>query len=426
LADYWPLGGLTVTDKGILVAATLYDPRHRDAPSAVVLHFDFYGIQRELWSRAGESVNDPGPDFIQPGPIAVTATGTYLGGIENATPLYGGFVSQLEVQPRYRKLARLADANGNGAPELAALRTLPDATAEVIVKDTVTKQLIRRLPFALPGALEIDVAGVLDMNGNGTAEVAVLFRKLNGQGVVQIRDAGTGEWITRIVFVGADWEVKALTDLDLDGDWVSELGVLAQSDDLQSVAVQIRNSVTKSQVNWVGLPAPDWWEVVSGLDLASIEDVNGNGSPEIAALYIDDSYYGYARFFVKDSTSKQLISEGMSVQPSPPEPVRRALALTGSRDPDPGAGPGLAILFDKHNGQGVTELFDAASGTRTDELFFVGKSWAVRDTASQDLNADGFSELSVLAEADDGSASAVQIKDPRTGNQVQWIGLPRN
>jgi hypothetical protein len=50
----------------------------------------------------------------------------------------------------------------------------------------------------------------------------------------------------------------------------------------------------------------------------------------------------------------------------------------------------------------------------------------VRDTASQDLDADGSSELSVLAEADDGSASAVQIKDPRTGNQVQWIGLPRN
>ncbi len=433
LADYEYPGGLAATKTGVLLTTRWEDDNAREAPSAVLLHFDLYGVERELWSRtAGNSNQDLGPEVIDPGPIAITANQIYLGGSVHDpdvwTPFPHAFVSHLDMQPRYWRVARIADANGNGTPELAALRTLPDGTAEVIVKDTATKeQYIRGLPFAVPGALEIDVAGVLDMNGNGTPEVAVLLRKPNGQGVVQIRDAGTGKWITQMMFVGADWEVRALADLDLNGDQVSELAVLAQSDDLQSTGVQVRSSVTKAQVRWVSLPAPSLPEETV-IDLASVEDVNGNGSPDLAVLYRVNEWWGGGdtRYVIADGVTRQLINESTIVQPPFPEPLRKALGLAGFRSPGPAASFGVAVLFDKPNGQGVAKLSSAATGAGMGELFFVGKSWAVRDITSQDLDGNGFSKISVLVEADDGSGSAIQIKDPASRNQVQWIGLPPN
>jgi hypothetical protein len=73
-------------------------------------------------------------------------------------------------------------------------------------------------------------------------------------GVVQVRDAFNGGWVTQMQFVGKDWEVQSITSLDFNNDGRDEIAVFATSDDGRSAGVQIRNAESKAQVNWVGFP----------------------------------------------------------------------------------------------------------------------------------------------------------------------------
>ncbi len=83
----------------------------------------------------------------------------------------------------------------------------------------------------------------------------MLFRKANGQAVVQIRDAGTGRWIHQMQFFGRDWYVVALTSLDSNGDGVPDLAVLAVRDDGMAAAVQVRDASSVQALNWIDFPA---------------------------------------------------------------------------------------------------------------------------------------------------------------------------
>ena len=63
--------------------------------------------------------------------------------------------------------------------------TLNDGTAKVVFKDGVTQDRINTLVFPGPGlgaARAIGVAGLGDLSGDGSSDIAVLFRKANGQG----------------------------------------------------------------------------------------------------------------------------------------------------------------------------------------------------------------------------------------------------
>ena len=150
----------------------------------------------------------------------------------------------------------VADLNGNGAPELAVLQVLPTGGAQVVIKDSVTKAPVRTIGFDAADAEPIGVAGLGDATGNGSADVAVLFRKPNGQGLVQVKDGGTGGWIGQLLFVGPKWEVESVTAQDADGDGVPDIAVLAESDDGTRAAVQIRKIATKAQINWIGFATP--------------------------------------------------------------------------------------------------------------------------------------------------------------------------
>jgi hypothetical protein len=175
----------------------------------------------------------------------------------NFDPAIDGFLVEFRVAAaqRYFGLATLDDINGNGRPELAALRTLLDGTPEIVIKDSDTKQLISELP--LPQATDgvaTGLTGLLDINGNSTPEVAVLMVLPSGQGLVKIKDRETGTWIGQIRFFGSEWQAKAITSQDLDLDGVSEISVLAVRKDGTRSAIQIKDSLSGEPVNWIELP----------------------------------------------------------------------------------------------------------------------------------------------------------------------------
>jgi len=314
----------------------------------------------------------------------------------------------------YSQLSSTPDINGNGTAELAALYRRGGRAAKVIVRDSKTKQRLNTLTFNRANAHPLGIAAVNDLTGEGAAEIAVLFRESNGQGVVQIRDALSGNWIGQLPFVGYGWDVKALTSLDLNNDGVTEIAVLAVTDDGRAVGVQIRDAITKVQRRWVGFPA------VTGaqyLDLSSLPDINGNGTPELALLRQRPN--GRVEVLIKDSASKATIrTVTFNSQDLTP------LGIAPLNDINGNASPEVALLLRKANGQGIARIRDALTGQWIHQIPFVGKAWDVLALTSQDSDRDGVSELSVLAVKDDASAAGVQIRDAATREPVNWVPFP--
>ena len=71
---------------------------------------------------------------------------------------------------------------------------------------------------------------------------------------VVIRDAETGAYLGSISFFGKNWQTKAITSQDLDGDGVSEISVLAEKDDGTEVVIQLKDSITGDEMKWIELP----------------------------------------------------------------------------------------------------------------------------------------------------------------------------
>ena len=163
-------------------------------------------------------------------------------------------ICEWEVQSGYAALTTLPDINGNDTPELAALGTLSDGIPQVVIKDSDTKELINVITFGVSAKTPTGITSLLDINGNGSPEVAVLLVKPNGTGRVVVRDAKTGARVGAMSFFGKNWEAKAITSQDLDGDGVSEISVLAEKDDGTEIVIQLKDSITGDEMNWIELP----------------------------------------------------------------------------------------------------------------------------------------------------------------------------
>lgn len=150
-------------------------------------------------------------------------------------------------------------------------------------------------------------------------------------------------------------------------------------------------------------------------DLGSVGDLNRNGTPELATLrvYADDM----ALVIVKDSETKELIGEIVFDSPGLTPLAVAGVVYDTVR-------PAVAVLFRKPSGQGIVQLRDAQTGAWIHQIYFFGEPWEVVEMTIQDGDGDGVSEIAVLGEFDDGSRTAIQIKDAASRLPVKWIELP--
>lgn len=154
----------------------------------------------------------------------------------------------------YLAVAGLPDINADGIADVAVLARRKDGIPTVLIMDGATDDLVNEVEVTVVDKEAIGLAGLLDLNGNDIPEVAVLMARPDGRGVVQVRDALTGNWIGNVNFFNPDWQVKAITSQDSDDDGISEIIVMGVKDDGTAGAVQIIDSLSRVQFNWIPLP----------------------------------------------------------------------------------------------------------------------------------------------------------------------------
>jgi hypothetical protein len=150
--------------------------------------------------------------------------------------------------------------------------------------------------------------------------------------------------------------------------------------------------------------------------IASVPDINGNLSPEIAALLTLPD--GQPQVIIKDSDTKELIAKMDFGNPN-----QTAKGVTGLLDITGNGAPEVAVLLTRRDGVSVVQMRDGRTGQWIDKIYFFCPPWETKAVASQDLNLDGVSEVSVLATRPDGKV-ATKIKDSISKELMNWIGFP--
>jgi exo-beta-1,3-glucanase (GH17 family) len=104
------------------------------------------------------------------------------------------------------------DLNGNGSDEVAVLRSdLDRGVTEVHLRDSLSSRNIKKIPFFNAGWTPVSLAMVADINGNGSPEMAVLgFNKATGEVRVDIKDLSNKALVNSINFT-AGFRPKELT-----------------------------------------------------------------------------------------------------------------------------------------------------------------------------------------------------------------------
>jgi hypothetical protein len=248
------------------------------------------------------------------------------------------------------------------------------------------------------------------------------------------------------------------SDIDGDGDidavatyeteWVSESGIYAwfESDGaaVPSFTLHVVGNVAPPLFSWTGAGwvttadfngdgAPDilgqeserlsWFENALAtarnnryLDVRSLPDINGNLSPEIAALLkLPD---GQPQVIIKDSDTKKFIARMDFGNPN-----QTAKGVTGLLDITGNGAPEVAVLLTRRDGVSVVQMRDGKTGRWIDKIYFFCPPWESKAVTSQDLNLDGVSEISVLATRPDGKV-ATKIKDSISKELINWVPFP--
>jgi hypothetical protein len=183
------------------------------------------------------------------------------------------------------ELAVVPDADGNGVAEVAVLsRRASDGRVVVEVKNAAGTTNPNAVWF-MPGNTALGLAVVGDKDGNGIAELAVLSRRdSDGRVVVEVKNAA-GSTSPATMWLGAGHTGLALSALgDADGNAVPEVAVLARRDRDGRIVVEVRNAAGAANPRSLWSPAG-----FTALDLAALEDVDGNGIPDAAVLMSRDS-----------------------------------------------------------------------------------------------------------------------------------------
>ena len=152
-------------------------------------------------------------------------------------------------------LAVLGNMGGGAAPGLTVLGKLPDGRHMAQHRDALTDDRVSNVQFFNSSWTTVDIEALKDVNGNTTADLAVLAQHDTTHVILaQIRDALTGDLIRSVKFLGPSWSARALAAFaDIDGNGVQEIGVAARNDD-GDVRVQLRDASTGAVVRTMAIP----------------------------------------------------------------------------------------------------------------------------------------------------------------------------
>ncbi|MFW2439262.1 MAG: hypothetical protein ACN4GR_07810 [Arenicellales bacterium] len=298
----------------------------------------------------------------------------------------------------------MQDINNNGATELVLLA---EGSTKTEVRDSLTGEFLGAATFS-PDYMPIDLAIVPDQNGNQIPELAVLQKKA-GSTRVEIRDALSGSWI-KAVYFNPNFNPKDLVVLpNVGGTGALDLAVLQDSTDPQIYnRVEIRDMESKQLLRnvWFGQN----FEVKQ---LEVLEDVNNNGTPELAVL----KGGGVVNVLVRDAgTGKYIRNIGFDPNFTP-----QKLLVVPDTDNDGEQELGL-MSRRPDNGQVKIELRDVTGGELTKNIWYGVKDQPLDAAVYPDINGNGSAELGVLGRIINNPDQLIlRIKDARTNEFLNAI-----
>ena len=324
-------------------------------------------------------------------------------------------------------IASVTDVNGNAQPEVAALVFDPvNHTNRVILRDGNTDALVNNInvgsdPVAdiaavasSSGAPTVFGEAPSDIDGNGVDDIVVLSRRPSGQIRVRFRDSGTGA-VTSTVFFGAGYSGIDLAVVpDLSGNGQPELAVLGESD-TGVTRVQVRDAVTGAAVSTIFLGTTS-----RPHSLHVLPDISGNGLHEIATVGTVRAT-GQVRARVQDIDSKAFLRNiffGTAYRP---------VAFTVVPDVNGNGSSELAQLGVRADGGARLLLKDSLTAAPVTIVFLGATNSPVDLVVIPDTNANGFADVAVLLRRVNGTGSA-RIYDSSSGDFLRnvFFGQIRN
>jgi hypothetical protein len=296
----------------------------------------------------------------------------------------------------------IGDINGNDAPEIAVLSLRASGQVVVTVRDSLTDAIINTIFYGTAYA-PLDMTVLPDSDGNGAAELAVMGVDAGGGVRVQARDA-LSDVATSTTFYGNNAtarDVQVIPDINSNGN--PEIAVHTRVNHSSQGRVQLRDSNTVEFIHQIFFGT-----AYVPLKIAVIDDVTGDGIPEIAQLAQRDDT-GAVRIQVKNPVDKQTVSNAYTGTTDRPVEIVGTGGMVGLLVEDAG-GVAKVIKRDALTGAFIGNVFMGAIGTP--------EALVVID----DLDASGDPEFAALG--NNAGQRVIQIKDSVSGAQINNINLP--
>jgi hypothetical protein len=307
-------------------------------------------------------------------------------------------------------MAILPDLDNSGNHEIAMLNEQGDGQVRVQIRDSVTGGIVNNLWYGLQyAAVRMDV--VADYSGNLAPEIAVLGQEAGTDAVrVQLRDSSTNTFIDN-VFLGTQSNAHDVVSVvDTSGNGVPEIGILGVLKANDQVRMQVWDADTAAfQTNvWFA-------KVYQPQSTITMPDINGNGSDEIVAVGVDPATQNI-RVQVRDS---QTVATHYNIWLGN---VNEAVDIALINDINGNGFDDLAVLLKTPGGTGRVRVQDGKTGAFIRNLFFSAVENPDGIAVLPDYSGNGFEELAALGE--NGGIRHVQILDTSTGSQVNRIDFP--
>jgi hypothetical protein len=307
------------------------------------------------------------------------------------------------------ELAVLPDLNGSGDPEIAMLNEQSSGQVRVQIRDTVTGSIVNNLWYGMQYE-PVSMFVLDDYNGNDFPEIAVMGSDSKDAIRVQMQDSGTGEILDNVFLgnqgIGRDFVAVS----DTSGNDMPELGILSVLKANDQVRLQMWDAVDATfQINvWFG-------KVYQPFKLMTMPDINGNGSEEIVAVGVDPATQNI-RVQVRDSATAATHYNIWLGNTNQVVDVALINDINGNGVAD------LAVLLKTPAGTGRVRVQDGLNGAFIRNLFYTVVENPVGLAVMPDYSGNGFDELAVLGESS--GVRHVQILDTSSGSQVNRIDFP--
>ena len=310
----------------------------------------------------------------------------------------------------------LADTDGNGAAELAAIG---GDRVRAEVRDAQSGAQLAVIGFDWgAGNPPVDLEIAPDQDGNGVPELVNLD---TGPVKAQVKDSRTGNFISRPYF--SDYftplDIEVYPDLDADG--IPELAVLGTNDGIfKAERLEVRNLLTGALVRDFYL-SRSW----TALQHEVVRDINGDGFPEAVILRTRP-----------DNSRNQVVVRSLDPQQSGGPDITGFIHLDSQYPPLKlltigdinGNGSDEVVVFGRRTNGGnqkaqVKDTLDIPGGRRINAVFFDPNFVGIDITACRDSNGNGSEELAMLGlRSRDGKLRAI-VKDALTSELIGKINF---